>query len=175
MTPRHPRPHLILLLLLAVLPAARAHAAGAHSIDLFRGLDAISLSTSVGGPLDLGGGEERRLFADDLRRFNYFELDLKTALAGKLESCGIMMDPGARDILSVELYGRFEELRECRPHFVYLIQVKVLNSELEPRKAEIEPVSLPPVIGVADGADLERALIEAAVATITRELRSCRR
>jgi hypothetical protein len=160
----------LFVLLLVALPAARAQTA---RIDLFQNLDSIKLSTTVGGPLDQQGGTEPRLFVGDLKRFNRFELDLSQALSRKLETCGLLVDQDAPDELSVEVFGRLETLQQCTPRYVYMIQAKVRNSKLQAGRAEVEPVVLRPVIGIADEAGLERALIEAAVATIAAELRNC--
>lgn len=161
-------PALLFMLLLIALPAAPGHAQAGGSIDLFKDLDAIRLSTAVGGPLDPQGGTAPRLFADDLKRFNRFEQDLTDALARKLGTCGLFVSPEAADELSVEVFGRLEKLQQCTPRYVYMIQAKVRNSKLKGRL-----VSLRPVIGIADEAGLERTLIDAAVATIAAELRSC--
>lgn len=158
-------------LLLVALPAA--HAQAARSIDLFQDLDSIRLSTAVGDPLDQQGSTEPRLFAGDLRRFNRFKLDLTNALKRKLATCGLFVNQQATDELAVEVFGRLEKLQQCRPHYVYMIQAKVLNSKLTAGQAKGEPVSLRPVIGLADEAGAEQALIEAAVATIAAELRNC--
>lgn len=173
MLQRLPGRLLLLLLLWVALPAAPGHAQAARSIDLFADLDAISLSAVVGGPLDLYGGTDPQLFAGDLRRFNVFKRDLTMALTLKLESCGILMDPGVPDQLSIEVFGRREELQQCTPRYVYMIQAKVLNSKRKARPADGEFVSLGPVIGIADEAGLEQALIETAVAMIADELRNC--
>jgi hypothetical protein len=74
----------------------------------------------------------------------------------------------ASDELSVEVFGRREELQQCTPRYVYMIQAKVLNSKLKGRL-----VPLRPVIGIADEAGLERTLIDAAVAAVAAELRNC--
>ncbi len=164
----------LFLLLLAALPAAPGHAQ-AGSIDLFKDLDSIRLSTAVGGPLDQKGGTEPRLFAGDLKRFNRFQQGLTDALNMKLATCGLFVDQAAPDELSVEVFGRLEELQQCTPRYVYMIQARVLNSKRKAGQAKVEPISLRPVIGIADEAGLERALIEAAVATVTAELRSCQK
>jgi hypothetical protein len=162
----------LFLLLLAALPAARGHA---QTVDLFQGLDSIRLSTAVGGPLDQKGGTEPRLFAGDLKRFNRFQQGLADALNMKLATCGLFVDPTATDEISVEVFGRLEELQQCTPRYVYMIQARVLNSKRKAGQAKVEPISLRPVIGIADEAGLERALIEAAVATVAAELRSCQK
>lgn len=169
MIPRLPGP--LFALLLAALPAAHAQAGG--SADLFQGLDSIRLSTAVGGPLDQKGGEEPLLFAGDLKRFNRFEQNLADALNRKLSTCGLFVDPNAPDELSVEVFGRREELQQCTPRYVYMIQARVLSSKLQAGQAKGEPISLRPVIGLADEAGLERSLIEAAVAAVAAELRNC--
>ena len=163
----------LFMLLLTALPAAPGHAQAGGSVDLFKDLDSIRLSTAVGGPLDPQGGTARRLFANDLKRFNRFEQDLTDTLARKLGTCGLFVDQQAPDELSVEVFGRLEKLQQCTPRYVYMIQATVRNSKLKARQAEVEPVLLRPVIGLADEAGLERALIEAAVATIAAELRNC--
>jgi hypothetical protein len=164
----------LFLLLLVALPAARGHAEAASAADPFGGLDAIRLAVEVGGPLDPAGGTDRRLFAGELRRFNHFVVNLSDALAQKLEACGIFVDPTVSDQLSVEVFGRPEELQQCAPRYVFMIEAKVLNSKRSARRGEVEFVPLRPVLGLADEAGLERALIDAAVAAIAAELRNCR-
>jgi hypothetical protein len=163
------------LFLLAALPAARGHAETSGSGNPFEGLDAIRVSTAVGGPLDPQGGTTPVLFAGELRRFNYFMMHLTNALAERLDSCGIFVTDESSDELSVEVFGRLEDVQQCTPRYVYMIQAKVLNSKLRARQPEVGFVSLRPVIGLADEAGLERTLIEAAVATIAAELRNCSR
>jgi hypothetical protein len=163
----------LFLLLLAALPAAPGHAQAGGSVDLFKDLDSIRLSTAVGGPLDEKGGTEPRLFAGELRRFNLFEQSLTDALTMKLATCGLFVDQEAQDELSVEVFGRREELQQCAPRYVYMIQAAVSNSKLKAGQAKGEPVSLRPIIGIADEAGLERSLIDAAVAAVAAELRSC--
>lgn len=160
-------------LLLVALSAARGHAETARSTDLFEGLDSIRLSAAVGGALDLEGSTTPQLFEGDLRRFNRFKHDLTQALSSKLSTCGLFVDDAAPDELSVEVFGRLEELPQCAPRYVFMIQVRVMNSKLKAGKGKVEPLSLSPVIGLADEAGLERTLIETAVAAIARELRSC--
>ena len=165
----------LFVFLLVALPAARGHAQTARSSDPFAGLDQIRLSTAVGGPLDRQGGTDTKLFAGDLKRFNRFKFDLENAVTAKLDSCGIFVSPEAPDELSVEVFGRREELQQCTPRYVYMIQAKVRRSKPGAPEAEGETVSLRPVIGLADEAGLERALIDAAVAAVAGELRGCRR
>ena len=161
--------------LLVALPAARGHAQTARSGDPFAGLDQIRLSTAVGGPLDGRGGTGPQLFAGDPGRLNRFEHDLMNAVAAKLDSCGIFVYSEAPDELSVEVFGRREELRQCTPRYVYMIQAQVRRAKPGAPGAKGELVSLRPVIGLADEAGLERALIDAAVAAVAAELRSCGR
>src|SRR5688572_33111728 len=104
----------LFLLLLAALPAP-GHAQAGGSVDLFKDLDSIRLSVAVGGPLDQKGGTEPRLFAGELRRFNLFEQSLTDALGMKLSTCGLFVSPEAADELSVEVFGRREELQQCAP------------------------------------------------------------
>lgn len=166
----------LFILLLAALPVAQAktgHAQTGGSADLFKDLDSIRLSTAVGGPLDQQGGTAPQLFAGDLKRFNRFELDLTNALAQKLGTCGLFVDPAAPDELSVEVFGRLETLQQCTPRYVYMIQARVRNTKLKAGQAKGEPISLRPVIGIAGEAGLERALVDAAVAAVAAELRSC--
>lgn len=158
----------LFIFLLAALPAAPGHAQAGGSIDLFKDLDSIRLSTAVGGPLDPQGGTEPKLFEGDLKRFNRFQQGLADALDAKLSTCGLFVTPEAADELSVEVFGRLEKLQQCTPRYVYMIQAKVRNSKLKGRL-----VSLRPVIGIADEAGLERTLIDAAVATVAAELRNC--
>ena len=102
-----------------------------------------------------------------------FQQGLSDALNMKLATCGLFVDENAPDELSVEVFGRREELQQCTPRYVYMIQARVLNSKLQAGRAQGEPISLRPVIGLADEAGLERALIEAAVAAVAAELRNC--
>jgi hypothetical protein len=160
----------LLMLLLAALPAVPGHAQAGGSTDLFKDLDSIRLSATVGGPLDQQGGTEPQLFAGDLKRFNRFQQSLSDALNMKLATCGLFVSPEAADELSVEVFGRLEKLQQCTPRYVYMIQAKVRNSKLKGRL-----VPLRPVIGIADEAGLERTLIDAAVAAVAAELRNCRK
>jgi hypothetical protein len=165
----------LFVLLLAACPAAHAQTAQAQaggSIDLFKDLDSIRLTTAVGGPLDQQGGTAPQLFVGDLKRFNRFEQNLTDALAQKLSTCGLFVDQEAQDELSVEVFGRLEKLQQCTPRYVYMIQAKVRNSKLKAGRAKVD-IPLRPVIGIADEAGLERALIDAAVAAIAAELRNC--
>jgi hypothetical protein len=163
------------IVLLVALSATRADAEAARSGDPFADLDSMNLSIEVGGPLDVHGGTARQLFVGDLKRFNRFREDLRNALAMKLESCGILVDEGAKDEVSVEVFGRLEKLQQASPRYIYMIRGEVLNSKLQPREAEAERVPLGPVIGLADEEGVERALIETAVAMIAGELRNCGR
>jgi hypothetical protein len=163
------------ILLLAALPAEGAGAETVPSGDPFAGLDAIRLTAEIGGPLDPQGDTAPRLFAGELRRFNQFTVDLKQAVAAKLGTCGILVDDGAPDELTVEVFGRRDDLQQCSPLYVYMVQARVLNTTLTSRQAEPRFVPFYPVIGVADEAGLERTLIDTAVATVAGQLRNCGR
>jgi hypothetical protein len=54
-----------------------------------------------------------------------------------------------------------------------MVEADVLNTELASRGASPELVALRPVIGLADEAGLEQAVIDTAVAILAGELRSC--
>jgi hypothetical protein len=54
-----------------------------------------------------------------------------------------------------------------------MVQVEVLNTTLASRGAKPELVALRPVIGLADDAGLERALIDTAVGILAGELHDC--
>lgn len=163
------------VLLLAALPAGLCQADAARAVDPFDDLDAIKLTIEIGGPLDMQGGTTRQLLADDLRRFNRFERALEMAATKKLESCGILVDPGTLDEISVGVYGRLEPRPQCTPQYVYMVEVKVLNTELVENPADAELIYFRPVIGLAEDQGLEAALTEAVVAILGDELRSCDR
>jgi hypothetical protein len=158
------------VLLLATLPSVHAQTG---PVDLFQGLDSIRVSVAFGGPLDQGGGTTRRLLADDLKRFNLFEMNLTTAITSKLESCGLFVDSSVANELSVEVFGRLEKLQQCSPRYVYLVQAKLRNSKLKDNPGE--PIFFRPVIGIADDAGMERAITDDVIASISDELRRCRK
>jgi hypothetical protein len=164
----------LFLLLLVALPASLRGAAAART-DPFAGLDAINVTLEIGGPLDLRGSEEPELFAGELRRRNLFSLKLTDTVAQKIETCGLMAYPEAPDAISIDVFGRRERRGEGAPLWVYMVEVKVLNTTLsKDRGVDPEPTYLRPVIGVADDAGLEAALIDAAMAILSDELRNCR-
>lgn len=164
---------LLSILLLAALGPLSGAAEPARSAGPFVDLDAINATVEIGGPLDLQGSTAPELFAGDLVRFNRFKSSLEKSVGAKLESCGILWDQGAIDEVSIEVFGRREDLPQGPPHYVYMVQAEVLNTTLASRGAEPEPVSLGPVIGIADEEGLEQALIDAAVALVAGELRNC--
>jgi len=163
----------LFVLLLAALPASLCRAEAARSTDPFADLDAINIAVEIGGPLDLQGSTAPELFVGDLARLNRFRSTLERSVGTKLESCGILWDQGAIDEVSIAVFGRREDLQQGPPQFVYMVQVEVLNTTLGSRQAKPELVALRPVIGLADEAGLEGALIDTAVAMIAGELRSC--
>lgn len=167
----------LFVLLLVALPASffrgECRAEPARSAGLFADLDAIDISLEIRGPLDLQGSDEPELFAGELRRFNRFKSTLERSVGAKLESCGILWDEGGVDEVSIDVFGRREDLQEGPPHYVYLVQAEILNTTLAGRGAKAEPVPLRPVIGLADDAGIEQALIDTAVAIVAGELRSC--
>jgi hypothetical protein len=160
------------ILLLATIPSAHAQTGG--PVDLFQGLDSIRVSVTFGGPLDQQGGTVRRLLADDLKRFNLFDLKLTEAITTKLETCGLFVDSSVANELSVEVFGRLEKLQQCTPRYVYLVQAKLRNSKLKGNQTG-EPIFFRPVIGIADDAGMERAVIDDVIASISDELRRCRK
>ncbi len=181
MTPRRLRiPGLAVLgrglfvLLLVALPASLWGAEAART-DPFAGLDAINVTLEIGGPLDLRGSEEPELFAGELRRRNLFSLNMTDTVAQKIETCGLMAYPEAPDVISIDVFGRRERRGEGPPLWVYMVEVKVLNTTLsKDRGVDPGPTYLRPVIGVADDAGLEAALTDAAMAILADELRNCR-
>jgi hypothetical protein len=163
----------LFILLLVALPASLQGAEAARP-DPFAGLDAINVTLEIGGPLDLRGSEEPELFAGELRRRNLFSLKLTDTVAQRIETCGLMAYPEAPDVVSIDVFGRRERRREGPPLWVYMVEVKVLNTTLAKGQAAPEPIYLRPVIGVADDAGLEAALIDAAMAILADDLRNCR-
>lgn len=162
------------VLLLVALPASSGRAEAAESTDPFADLDAINITVGVGGPLDLEGGTAPQLFTDEVGRFGRFRRALSRSVGAKLESCGILWDQGARnDMVSIFVFGRREDLQQGPPQYVYMVQVEVLNTALASHQAKPEPVALRPVIGIADEAGVEQALIDTAVAVVAGELRNC--
>ena len=164
--------HGLFALLLVVLPASLCAAAAARP-DPFAGLDAINVTVEIGGPLDLRGSEEPELFAGEgeLRRRNLFVQGLTDAVAQKIETCGLMAYPEAPDVISIDVFGRREQRREGPPLYVYMVEVKVLNTK---GLAGAGPTYLRPVIGVIEDAGLEAAVTDAAIAILADELRNCR-
>jgi hypothetical protein len=157
------------VLLLAAIPAAAAHAAPARASNPFSDLDSIDLSIEIGGPLDHEGNLERELLAGELRRFNVLQSGLRRALVTQVESCGLLVDQGATDEISVEVFGRPEPPQEGGPpQYVFLVEIgaasRVSDAELAPRKR---------VLGLADDSSFEAAVIDAALAALPDDLRYC--
>ena len=161
------------VLLLAVLAASSSAAAPARSAGPFADLDAIDVALEIGGPLDLGGSTAPELFVGDLARLNGFTESFERSVGGKLESCGILWDEGAVDQVSFTVFGRREDLPQGPPQYVYMVRMEVLVTTRAGREANAESVALPPVIGLADDAGLERALIDTAVGLLAGELHGC--
>ncbi len=152
------------VLLLAAIPAAAADAA-----NPFADLDSIDVSIEVSGPLDHDGNIERELLTDDLKRFNVFQSGLNKALVNQVESCGLLVDQGATDEISVEVFGRPVPRREGGPpQYVFLVEVGAAS-----RVSGAELVTNKRVIGLADDANLEAALIDAALAALPDDLQGC--
>lgn len=164
----------LIALLAAALPVSLCRAEPAGSRDPFAGLDAINLSLEIGAPLDQRGSTSPQLFDGDLIRLNRFRTHLTESVGAKLESCGILWDQGAADVVSIDVFGRLEERREGPPVFVYMVEAEVLNTTLSnDRRVIPDPIPLRRVIGVADDAGLEAALTDAAVAIVSDDL-TCR-
>jgi hypothetical protein len=163
----------LLVLLLVALPASPAGAQAARSAGPFAELDAIDVTVEIGGPLDAEGGTSPQLLVGDLERYNRFETAMKRAVGQKLESCGILWDQGAVDEVAILVFGRRESSSEGPARYVYMVQARVLNTEVAGRGAGREWVTLRPVIGLAEDAGLEAALVDTAVAIVGGELRSC--
>jgi hypothetical protein len=161
------------VLLLLALPASSGRAEAARSANPFAGLDAINIALEIGGPLDLRGSTAPELFVGDLVRHNRFRTTLERSVGAKLESCGILWDQGAVDVVSITVFGRREEVPQGLSQYVYMVEVEILNTKHANRGAEPETVALRPVLGLADDAGLERALIDTAVAILAGELRNC--
>lgn len=167
----------LLVLLLVALPACLCHAQPTRSTGPFADLDAIDVAVELGGPLDLQGSTAPELLVGEVGRLNRFRSTLQRSVGEKLESCGILWDQGAVDEVSITVFGRREILPQGPPqgppHSVYMVQVEVLNTTLAGRQEKPEAVALPPVIGVADEAGLEQALIDTAVGILAGELGDC--
>lgn len=162
--------HGLLVLLLAALVASSM---SAQPADPFADLDAINVALEIGEPLDVRGSTAPELFVGDVVRLNRFESTLKQSVGAKLEACGILWDQGAVDEVAITVSGRREDLPQGPPQYVYLVQVEVLNTKVAGRGTQHEIVALRPVIGLADEAGLEQALVDTAVAILAGELRSC--
>lgn len=163
----------LLVLLLVALPAVSSAAQPTRSAGPFADLDAIDVAVEIGAPLDLRGSTAPELLVGDVARFNRFRSNLLKGVGGKLEACGILWDEGAVDEVAVTVFGRRENLPQAPPHYVYLVQVDVLNTKLAGGRGEPEVVALPLVIGLADEAGLEQALIDTAVGVLAGELGNC--
>lgn len=167
----------LLVLLLVVLAASSSWAEPARSAGPFADLDAIDIELEIGGPLDLQGSSAPELFVGDLVRHNRFTTTLERSVGAKLESCGILWDQGAVDAVSITVSGRRQVLPQgppqSPPYYVYLVEVEVLNTTLAGRQEKPEAVALRSVIGLADEAGLEQALIDTSVGILAGELRNC--
>lgn len=161
-------------LLLAVVAVSAGHAAPARDSSPFDDLDSIHISIEVGGPLDLEGNTGRALLANDLRRFNRFQSSLRRALVNQVESCGLLVDPGAMEQIAVEVFGRPEPRPQGPPpNHVFLVEISAFS--LDPKDRDADPQLVVPrrVLGLADDANLETAVIDAALAALPEDLRFC--
>jgi hypothetical protein len=84
-------------LVLAALVALFAGTAPARAENPFADLDWIQLTIEVAGTLDHEGNTAQELLAGDLKRFNVFQSSLRQALVQQVESCGLLVDPGAEE------------------------------------------------------------------------------
>lgn len=164
---------IVLVLLLVALPAASSRAQPTRSTGPFADLDALDVVVEIGGPLDLRGSTAPELLVGEAGRLERFRSTLAQSVGTELEACGILWDQGALDEVSITVFGRRENLPQGPPASVYLVQVDVLNTTLAGRQGKPEIVALPPVIGLADEAGLERALIDTAVGILAGELGDC--
>ena len=163
----------LFVLLLVALPASSSWPEPTRSTGPFADLDAINIKLEIGGPLDLQGSTAPELLAGEVGRLNRFRSSLEQSVGAKLESCGILWDQGAVDEVAITVFGRREDVPQGQPQYVYMVEVEILNTKLAGRQAEPEIVALRPVIGLADEAGLEGALIDTAVAILAGELRNC--
>lgn len=167
----------LFVLLLVALPAASSWAQPTRSTGPFADLDAIDVAVEIGGPLDLHGSTAPELLDGEAGRLDRFRSALERSVGEKLESCGILWDQGAVDEVSITVFGRREALPhgppQGPPHSLYMVEVEVLNTTLVGRDETPEAVALRRVIGIADEAGLEQALIDTAVGILAGELGAC--
>lgn len=158
---------------LAALALLAGLAVPAGAANPFADLDWIQLSVEIGGPLDHEGNTAPELLAGDLRRFNVFESGLRRALVSQVEGCGLLVDPGATDQIEVEVFGRPEPRPQGGPpQYVFLVEVRAVS--LQPaRGADPELAPTKRVLGLAEDANLEAAVIDAAVAALPDDLQGC--
>jgi hypothetical protein len=165
------------VLLLVALAASSSWAQPTRSTGPFADLDAIDVAVEIGGPLDLHGSTAPELLDGEVGRRDRFRSALERSVGEKLESCGILWDQGAVDQVSITVFGRREVVHrgppQGPPHSLFMVEVEVLNTTLAGRQEEPEAVALRPVIGLADDAGLEQALIDTAVGILAGELGAC--
>jgi hypothetical protein len=158
---------------LTAIAVLAAHAAPAAASNPFADMDWIRVSVEVGGPLDRAGSIEPELLAGDLRRFNVFQSGLRRALVSQIESCGLLVDQGGTDEISVEVFGRPERRSEGGPpQYVFLVEVRAVNLEAA-RGTDADLVPPKRVLGLAEDANLESALVDAALAALPDDLQGC--
>lgn len=163
----------LFVLLFVALAAFASWAQPTRSTGPFADLDAIDVAVEIGGPLDLQGSTAPELLDGEVGRRDRFESTLERSVGEKLESCGILWDQGAVDEVSITVFGRRVDLPQGPPQNLYMVQVEVLNTTLAGRQEKPEAVALRSVIGLADDAGLERALIDTAVGILAGELGDC--
>jgi len=167
----------LFVLLLVALAASSSRAQPTRSTGPFADLDAIDVAVEIGGPLDLHGSTAPELLDGEAGRLDRFRSALSRSVGEKLESCGILWDQGAVDEVSITVFGRREVLPhgppQGPPHSLYMVEVEVLNTTLAGRQEKPEAVTLRPVIGLAEDAGLEQALIDTAVGILAGELGAC--
>lgn len=157
----------------AAIAVFAAHAAPAAASNPFADLDWIRLSVEVGGPLDHQGNTARELLAGDLSRFNVFQSSLRRALVSQVEACGLLVDQGGTDEISVEVFGRPERRSQGGPpQYVFLVEVRAVSLEAA-RGSDADLVPPKRVLGLAEDSNLESAVIEAALAALPDDLQGC--
>ena len=146
--------------LLVLLVLASRQGAGGTSLKILKplaGIDRVTLSITIGGPLSLNGGTQLGLFRGDTQRASNFETTLKKDIQLLLANYGVSLNTSAQAEILVSIYGRPVTKPDLDHGYMFLLVVSLptrLEGGTEPEE-DLIPVT---VIDVTTEQELEATL-----------------